>query len=178
MSSFDFLVLPEYTFDMEKNKLESKAWFRLVKVLFIFTYLLTLLVIFIFAYYSRPQSIIDTYNSKIICDNGKKYLAGENNIEVFKVKYAIDGYYETEKDKVSLLCLGYEHGFVPDFITDAEMSKIENKNQLYKIEIVNKSDGSWWSYIGYIILALFTASLIFEIIRRTFLYIVSGKKFF
>lgn len=170
---------------MEIKDLESKVWFRFLKVIFVFAYLATFLAVLVFAYFSKPYAVTDEYNSRIVCDNGKVYKAGDNGgidpgqalAEQLGGKRVDLNGATPEKDKATLLCLGYEHGFVPDFLTDAEMSKLQSQTPPYKVEIVKKTEGSWWSFIGYTILALFIVVLIFEVIKRSFLYIAVGKKF-
>ncbi len=170
---------------MEIKDLESKVWFRFLKVVFVFTYLATFLAVLVFAYSSKPYSITDEYNSMIVCDNGTNYKAGDNGgidpeqalaEQLGGRRVNLNGA-TPEKDKATLLCLGYTHGFIPDTLTDAEMSKLKSQTPPYKVEIVKKTVGNWWSFIGYTVLALFIVVVILEVIKRSFFYIAIGKKF-
>lgn len=165
---------------MEIKDLESKIWFRFLKVIFVFTYLATSLVVLLFAYDSKPYAIIDNDNSVIVCDNGTRYKAGDYGIDAEEVwleqlgATRVDaGLSDQElllweaKVKATHLCQNYSGekiGFIPDVPP-------------YKVEIVHETVGDWASFIGYIVLALFAVVIIFELIRRTFFYISIGKKF-
>lgn len=170
---------------MEVKDLESKIWYRLLKVLYVFAFFGAVLTVLIFAYSSKPYAVTDEYNSKIICDNGKQYKTGDNGgidpeqawAEQLGAKRVDLNGATPEKDKATLLCLGYEHSFIPDVLTDAEMSKLKSDTPPYKVEIVKKWSGSWRSLVGYTILALFIVAVVFEIIKRSFLYVAIGKKF-
>jgi len=160
----------------EKNQnLESKIWFRFLRVVFIFIYLLCFYVVLVSAYNSKPYTVIDSYNSLIVCDNGTRYKAGKNNIDG---KEAWAGQLITTEQ---------------DYMTDQQLNEYEAKIQAthlcqsesvfipddppYRVELVRETVGNWWSFIGYTVLALFTVVVIFELIKRSFFYIVIGKRF-
>lgn len=171
---------------MEIKDLESKIWFRFLKVVFVFAYILTLVVVLVFAYDSKPYTIIDNYNSVIVCDNGTRYKAGDNNINAegartvesipsfqLKAKSVDTGLSNYEfslyeaKIQATHLCQSYSGekvGFIPDVSP-------------YKVELVKKTVGDWWVFIGYMILSLFIVVIMFELIRRSFFYVAIGKKF-
>ena len=65
-----------------KKDMESKVSLRLIKSLYVFMYVALFVVILISAYINRPRPANDEYNSKIICNNGKEYRAGDYNIDV------------------------------------------------------------------------------------------------
>ncbi|MFA6404606.1 MAG: hypothetical protein WCW03_01235 [Candidatus Paceibacterota bacterium] len=164
------------TNEHEKIKnLESKIWFRLLKVIFIFVYLAIFLFLLVFAYSSKPYAIIDEYNSVIVCDNGTRYKAGDNGInaeeawaeQLGATRVDLNGLTPT-KIQATHLCLGYSEGkigFIPDIPP-------------YKVEIVRKTVGDWSSFIGYTALVLFVTIIVFELVKRSFFYIVLGKRFF
>lgn len=204
---------------MEIKDLESKIWFRFLKLIFVFAYVATLLAVLVFAYTSKPYSINDEYNSKIVCDNGKEYKAGDSGIDAEEAWAEQLGATRVDlngatpaKDKATNLCLGYPQSFVPDKLTprltesqlkeniDALLSQNASKQETqeyvdryksdglggyvlkqqtppYQVELVKKTVGNWWSFIGYVILALFIVSVIFELIRRSFFYVAIGEKF-
>jgi len=163
---------------MENKKtisyLKSKAWYRLVKVFFFLALLIVLGIFGFIAFSSKPYTTIDQYNSKIVCNNGKEYKAGDHGIgiylpQVFSVIRGADNPADAQ-----VLCV--EGGsFVPEAVSMDEWTKLTSPTPLYKIEIVEKTVGNWWSFIGYIVLALFIILAIFEAIRRIFYYIVLGS---
>ncbi len=169
---------------MEIKDLESKIWFRFLKLVFVFAYIATFLAVLAFAYTSKPYSTNDEYNSKILCDNGKEYVAGDNGIN------AVDALAEqlggttvypngfvpdtTEKEKAIGLCLGTPNSFA---VGRAPWGWDKTIPPPYKVVLVKKTVGNWWGFIGYTVLALFIVSVIFELIRRSFLYVVIGKRF-
>ena len=165
------------------SELETKAWFRLLKLMFVITYMATFILVVLFFTYNKPYSIIDDFNSIIVCDNGVRYRALENGVdpeqalfgvgttisrEEFNKRYSQQSqeFLTSNKSKATLLCLGDKQvHFIPDVAP-------------YKVEIVKKTVGNWGSFIGYTALVLFVIVIIFELIKRSFFYIVIGKKFF
>ncbi len=201
---------------MEIKNLESKIWFRFLKVIFVFAYIVAFLAVLVFAYSSKPYATNDEYNSKIVCDNGKEYKAGDVGIDAYIALAEQLGGFATgnapweggagatpAKNKATMLCLGYiPHTLTEDRRTqlDSIVKKMDSQGApssdiqvivndfklkfgqpeiapSYKVEIVKKTVGNWWGFIRYTILTLFIVFVIFELIRRTFLYVVIGKRF-
>ncbi len=163
---------------METKDLESKVWFRFLKVVFVFVYIATLILVVLFAYSLKPYTTIDNDNSFIVCINGTKYNAGANGIDAF----------EAEAERLGATQV-YTNGFVPDTTAKEKANELcLGTNTLgrglfadvpqYTVELANKTVGNWWSFAGYTALALFIVIVVFELIKRSFFYIAIGRKFF
>lgn len=173
-------------------------------------------MVLVFAYSSKPYAANDEYNSKIVCDNGKEYKAGDIGIDVYATLAEQLGGFAVgnapweggagatpAKNKATMLCLGsipyaltkdrriQLDGIVKKMdsqgASDSDIQAIVNdfkskfgRSEIapsYKIEIVKKTVGNWWSFIGYTALALFIVFISFELIRRSFFYVAIGKRF-
>jgi len=185
--------------------LETRSWYRLLKVIFILIAIsLTLLVAF-FAYLERPQKFISASESSIICNNGNTYKAFENNIYdverlgkgssydndaiklCTRVRYKIalaDGrVYQIETDGMKTPTETDRNEIANNFkakygveATVQDMSKI-TPDHGYTVKLGYSTSGSWESVAQILGGGLLAVFLIFEFIRRTFFYVATGKNF-
>ena len=155
---------------MENNKtvefLNTKAWYRTVKVVYILS---VLVVIFLIFSIFLDSQVLDIPNSKIICQYGneKSFLIKElyknsvptileiyddyNDLKNAETSLDILGACEVKEIK-QLIISGRTYGDVTPYV-------IEKK---YKIQF------------DYLLIALLVTTAIFEAIRRIFYYIVLG----
>jgi uncharacterized integral membrane protein len=183
-----FCIYNKYL-NMENKKtisdMNKKSWYRFLKVIFVIAELMILGIIIILAFSNKPYATNDEYNSKIVCNNGKEYIAGYNGIDIYK---AIAEEFDDSRKSLNLnnvrgmenpnnaqiLCVEGS-SFVPEALTMDEWNKLTSPTPLYKVELIKKMVGNWWSFVGYLILVLFIVFIIFEVIRRVFYYIFLGK---
>jgi hypothetical protein len=143
---------------METKRLESKMWFRFLKVFFIFTEIFCFLAILGIAYMSRPNED----NLNIFCEDGKKYISGE---------YAIG----KDGKGADLLCITGKTD-IGDGLTTEQLNRLLDSTHVYNIEPANKYTATWQSFSMVFLLSLLATTAFFEIVKRAFYYIVSGEK--
>lgn len=138
---------------MEKTTgcLNSKIWYRFIKVICIVCFLIVLVIALFISYYAyKPRKVFDNEKSYIQCNNGMIYNLKQNEVHLFS-DY-IDSY---DDQKFRKWC------------SDGNYKLISR----YKIE------GSWGSVSLTMLLTIIGLTTIFEIIRRIFYYIVLGAIF-
>ncbi len=167
---------------MNEPELENKIWYRAVKTIYILVYILVVIVILLWGYFSKPYQIIDVQTSKIICNKGTSqnapgYQQASGTIlnpSSSDVIYE-DGTLNNNSDlEARKLCgdpadwAGWEtagNGAIPF-----------PKN--YSVQVAHKASGSWTTPLQIWIIGFGIIFVLFEAVRRIFLYIVIGKKFF
>src|SRR3989344_3044610 len=143
----------------DKHTLEKKAWYRLIKVVYFIIYSMAILLVVLIASGYKPYTYIDNDKSLIICNNNKIYSAGKNNIYI-----NLDGtLFDYSDFQTKKLC-----SQDPDFIPD-------KKN--YTLRLEHTTRGSWTSVIEVFLIETGVVIIIFELIKRIFLYITIGKSF-
>jgi hypothetical protein len=132
------------------NNLETKIWFRAVKVLYIFLYLLALLLVIISALNNRPRTTIYKNKYKIVCKN--------NNI-----------YYSDEIKDISEYGILCKYGRMPQ----GQLIDVPKDNfvQIYEKDIILY----WTPVIKTFLIGLFVIWIIFRIIKVIFTYVLIGK---
>jgi hypothetical protein len=175
---------------MENKKtishLNGKAWYRLVKVVFFLALLIALGIFNLIAFSSKPYTTTDEYNSKIVCNNGKDYIAGNNGIDIYKaiadefnrpressyILYDVIG--TDHPNNATVLCWGGS-SFVPEAISNDDWLTLTSSTPQYKVELAKKTVGNWWGFLELLVIGNIVILLIFEVIRRVFYYIVLGS---
>ena len=144
---------------INENALNDKAWWRFLKVVYIFIWSISLLFIIVFlwsASYLRPHLDKDIPNSSIICDSGNKYVnhyedktTGETITYVENLESINFSWNKEDKDKITTLC---QSGF--------------------KVEYAYKKAGSWWEFFKTAFLVCLFFFAVIEIIKSALLYIL------
>lgn len=155
--------LPQKPKNKKPNDLEQKWWFRFIKVVYVLAYIVAVLLVSFGGYDSKSGGGIDTEKSTIRCNNGKSYSPAKNNISVYSDNFGI-----FEEPHVRILC-------AYDTLNFYSYTAPSSKNYIFEVVQmpVNWSPAFQIWFWGYIIVIV-----LFEVIRRTFFYIVTGKKFF
>lgn len=147
------------------KNLENKRWYRFLKVVYVFFFVLSIGYVLIIASINKPYTYVDSDKSSIICNNGNGYYAGENSIYIDS-----DGSLSSYNDEYARkLCY---HGTIY-----GASSKVPISTN-YEVKVVHTTEGSWGSAISAFLIGTGIVIVIFEIIKRVFLYIVMGKSFF
>lgn len=151
---------------MSVEELSQKWWYRLLKVVYIGSYLLALIFIIAVASEAWPTTYTDTYNSLIKCINGNTYTAGVNGISI-----ASDGGFILPSEEIDArkLC---EYGIVNDYL--GSYSTPPSKN--YEIQTVPVTTGSWKEVLKIFAIGVVIGVLVLEAVRRVFLYVLTGRK--
>lgn len=178
------------------NELNSRVWYRVLKVLYIFSFIaiVAITLFLVFVEHKTPIEEIDHSNTKIICNLGNKNTFNKNQVfegldQFFKEEqyYKIDRLKSVIQNKCEItqeilnkfeLTRGEtKDGRTPVLWSDGESSFNATINGLtgYEIEEKYKYTGGLDAVIGYSILSLLVLIIIFEAIRRIFYYIILGK---
>lgn len=148
------------------DTLNNKAWYRLIKVLFIFLYIIILaLVIKLNVDDEKPRQVLDSYNTTISCRGGTTYKAGESGI-VFSSESDLSW-----KNRLKEFCMSSK------LLPNEYIKPLDYVNQNYDINFAHKEVGSWGGALLNAFFAAFVFVFIFEIIRRAFYYVILGKIF-
>ena len=150
--------------DDRNNPWESRMWFRLSKVVYFLIFIAALLFVVVLAYSQLPTShtYIDSTKTRFICNNGQSY----GNKKIFVTKESDLSSYED-----TALRLKCEYG-------DSDQNKkreIPNKNYTIKFFETTNSYGGWDAVLATLLIGLPIVIIVFEIIKRLFLYITIGK---
>jgi hypothetical protein len=157
------------------HDLEHKAWYRLLKVLYLFCYLAAISLVVVRAVPHFPRRYLDENESRYACDDGRSRLA--HNLFFFdelgiddelRQKYEEEGAAGVFEYFVCLECA--EDG------EDECNSPDSPKN--YTIVAVYGQHGSWGRFALTLGLGIFCVWVVFEVIKRTSLYVIVGKPFF
>lgn len=161
---------------MENKKtieyLNTKAWYRFLKVIylvFLIFFLISPLIAIFFSY--SPE--YDNTNSYIKCANGKNFFLRDKGINLYD-----DFMWEDDKEKAKGLCFDGEVDVEKDSISGHILrakiiSTTENSG---KYELISKyTSRNWVATIGFSLLSIAVALLVFELVRRIFYYVVLGK---
>ncbi len=166
--------------------LNQKPWYRLLKVVYIFTCIgLVVMSVFLITEEERPYDFFDNNNSYILCEDGRKLGLDENNI------YLSDSFVLSFQDEsIKKMCAN--NAIDPDSkksldeIFSPRMERLKKivdgsdyvpAEKNYKIVPVYEMRGSWVLVFGYYLLAIVIITLALEIFKRIFYYIVLGKIF-
>lgn len=152
------------------GSLEKKVWFRWLKVLYIISLLGFLSITLIFVLIIYPEKIVDNNQTTIICDigNKKEFNAAK---EMFKFSYAENtpnNVYFSPDDAIRIrhLCE----------ITDSEgIGTILAHKEIFEIKPVIKSRVETFPFFLFLCIPLLSIVLFFEILKRIFYYILTGK---
>lgn len=146
---------------MEIGTLKEKWYYRLIKVIYVFVFSFSIIIFPGIAFWDhKPEKFFDSTKSTITCiDANKKYKASAVGI--------FDDY-RTEYDtkKIKDFCREATDFFAP--------------NAKYNFGIFDRNDqfhteGGWFVATGYGILALVMTFIVFELFRRIFFYVITGK---
>jgi hypothetical protein len=162
---------------MEKRKeLEAKPWYRFVKVLYILSYAVVLLfTVFVVYGQYKPYTSVDESKTWITCNYGNRrtFTAKQANI------YIMSNFLETktlpnrDRTRIQELC-GISQQEVQTSL-NALYEGTGGEKALFDISPSSTSYGSWGEFSKNLVIGLGIVFLIFEGIKRAFLYIVTGR---
>ena len=142
------------------NYLNTKWYYRFVKVAFILLSLLAVVIVLSVTFESsKPYQTFDNDKSYITCSNNVKYYLPSTGVSLYS-SYL----YSWDIDKLNTLCG-----------SNTPLNLFNN--QRFKLVSVYKDVGSWPEAIFSCLIAFLITFLTIEVIRRIFYYIVLGKVF-
>jgi hypothetical protein len=166
------------------SELNSKWWYRLVKVAYVICFLLiTTLIIEDTIDDKRPYQTIDLDNSFMVCTNFVNQRLGTFSYTRLGVSQSGINY-SPASDVVSIKCN------IPEYKDDLNTVNTEGYTQLallrnnsewikeirgsYRLEETEKTVGSWLNVTLFVFLQIFGVAIVFEIVRRITYYIILG----
>ncbi|QQR76582.1 hypothetical protein IPJ63_03750 [Candidatus Nomurabacteria bacterium] len=158
--------------------LNSKWWYRLMKVL-IFSILVYALVGIPIAVFDSYAPRFDYENSYISCANGKTFSLKNGGIYAFSDNLGAHNVDRAIELCVDVIKSSTEVSYVPVSVREALTLKYGTPSiNSGKYEFVAiYTDRNWIASLSYSIMAIMATLLIFELIRRVFYYIVLGSFF-
>lgn len=178
--------------------LNSKVWYRSLKVIFILSFILAIIFPLIGVYFEyKPE--FDNKKSYVVCKDGRtvslednniylysSYVGGDDDLTIKKRCTAALTFDEFKKDlsdyaSIERLLENRSDGFDVDNAIKAGYSKEEVQKYLEKT--INKTEYKlvsiytpihWVAVVGYSFLIILSVIVFFEIIKRIFYYIVLG----
>ena len=148
------------------NDLERRAWYRFLKLCYALLYFICVALVVGYAYTSLPYEYLDDWNSTIICTNGKSYPSGTNSIYVSEGRLNDDGDIDARK-----LCT---YDVIRDYTNQYKTPKEKN----YNLITLHATRGSYKEAGKILFWGLPVVYLVGELIRRSFLYVLVGQRFF
>lgn len=146
------------------NLHEEKAWYRLLKVLYILLFGLTAIVLLVVIYNVKPQPEINQKLSTIICNNGKIYPLEPNNLYAFG-----ETLWSVEDNHARILC---------------QYNTLDYYNYLYSNQFIEKNcqinlqytkpDYNTWIFYSFLAIVISWISL--KLIRIGIQYVTLGIK--
>ncbi len=153
--------------------LNSKVWYRFLKVAYIIAFIAVIIPIVREINMSyAPKELIDNDSSYIYCDDGKEFKINETDVFLSS---EIINHSEDEKFKnkcYSVSSLGTPQERITRLRTLVNTSAPIEKN--YKLVIKYKTIGSWTEVISNLFVVLIVIGIIFEIIKNPFYYLALG----
>ncbi len=142
--------------------LNSKIWYRLLKVIYIFFILVFAIGALVGGYLVSREA--DSKKTMIICEDGNEYNASKENIHIYDS-------YISQSDLKDAQKLCQFKGDIKLYLGESNLVVPENNNP--HIKFIPKFNMVFATLIGIGYLAL--VLLGFEILRRIFYYVVLGK---
>ena len=150
----------------KKTELETKPWYRFVKVLYILLYVGALSVVFLIVWsMSKPYTWVDNYKATITCNYGnrKTFTIRKTDGFSFIGNSEIESFGEKNRDSILDTCGISKNNTLP------------RDTKLYDIALYTETTGSWSEFYKNLIFGIFGVVLVLELIKRAFLYVVTGS---
>jgi hypothetical protein len=145
------------------GELNSKVWYRLLKVIYVLIFIPIFILSFFSGYLStKPE--FDNEKSYIKCDDGREFGLDENGIYLYS-SYV----YSEDNEKIKQMCSSNEL----DEIAKKYGGYIILEKNYKLISVYENRD--WFRAIKISLLSIIGAIFFFELIKRVFYYIVLGS---
>jgi len=154
---------------MSKANWEEKFLFRLVKVVYVLALLVSIFLVAVEGWYSRPISYVDDDKSTLSCDNGRRYTLSSVRIYIYSTTEG--GTLDASDDRHAKVICAY--GIVDDSITRYNLPSTNN----YKVNYVYSVRGSWQSALLWWIGGFLGVYIVLNLMREALNYIFVGRPF-
>lgn len=174
------------TLDRETIILEDRLWYRFLKVVYFLFLILVITSASLAVLISKPYSTVDY--ARITCSDGRVFNTDTMDL------YLYSEYISTYNDeKIKMWCDSDSDGRirVREKITGQTGTiPVESFNSIryerigrqsvtpnYTPEFIYKIEGSWQTAFWWFVGIVFIGFILTEVIKRTLLYIIAGKRF-
>lgn len=163
---------------MEKtiSHLNSKAWYRFLKVIFILVLALSELTAVVGVYESNKPVEVSDYMITCNYGNQKVFFAQDEGIYLYSsdLSNGLSSLPDYQKEEISK-----DKCQISQQTLNAKLSAItsgtDDGKKLFDIVEASHTKGGYAEALGYALLAALAVVLFFEIVRRIFYYIILGK---
>ena len=174
------------------EEINSKGWYRLVKVFYITSFILCLLILVTAVVVNLPKKMVNVKNSTVTCTN---YDLDYKLSKVIDYDFALKNLKRIDISRMNLYCLVIHEALTPEEENYSDFKLTEEQEKAieeYRLGIVRKVEPierkkdfiphyvTYWkpslsTFILTSIGSLIGILFVFELIRRIFYYIVLGK---
>ncbi len=176
--------------NQNKEDLEEKVWYRVVKVLYGIGWLFVILFALLTIYVLQPNTYTDMDKSYITCLDGTKYnlngvdynsiqkrLTSEGDRKAKTACIGRQAYPEETKMRIERAGqLGWSEDEIAKFANQDMMEA--NPSSVYQVSFVQSTNGSWRNAFTWAIAVAVVGYVALELIKKTVMYILTGKKFY
>lgn len=158
------------------KNLNTKSWYRLLKVFYVFSAFLILIIGLLLIYNEHtPSAHYAKNNSYILCNDNRKFSLTENNINLYQ--NSITSLEDVAIKKLCLPPVPDDYMPVYNYYTNEIFNPLPTIPTEPNYILIGSymTNGSWWVVIMYSVLFLIILFLIFELIKRIFYYIFLGS---
>lgn len=148
------------------NRLEKKAWYRFIKVIYFGLYAAAVLLVLFVCWTEKPFNSVDDKRSTIWCRDGKVY---SNSNFITGLEYLYDG--SDNDNRLRVLC---RSGYMVNAVAALKYPEAIDKN--YSLRLSYKKIGTWQQVFNVGFIGLGVVVFLFEGIRWIFFYIALGKQ--
>lgn len=172
--------------------LEEKAWYRIAKVLYGIGWLFVILSALLTIYVLQPNTYTDTNKSYFTCPDGIKY-----NTKDMMLNYLSgdEKSLSSEDDQRARTTCANHQAYSEDLkrrqerarqqgVSEDEIAQLSyeyiiktDPSNVYKLTLIESTNGSWGNAITWAIAVAVVGYGVLELIKKTAMYILTGKKF-
>lgn len=164
------------------SELNHKWWYRLLKVVYVFSFLFSFIIPIILFTNNKPY--LNVYDSRyaLNCDDGR--TRGDFDTSDLNDSFTDFDYFPYNPNKhneltrmAKMACEYKETGDDLEAIYSNTLSFVPDIKNYEIVRIKDVYIGSWFSAIGYFLIGVIGILIIFNLIRSIFLYVVLGTNF-
>jgi hypothetical protein len=164
---------------IHQENLSEKAWYRLLKVVYIGIWCVALFLLVVISWSNKPSQVSDFDNAYVLCSNGTKYNLVKNNINRFEL------YYDDSEDSKRVLRACQDNVNIQNKLTGKIESVRPDKLHLYglanlplpssknyTVEFPEKTVGSWDSVVLWFACGFIAIFAVIETLKTIVLYVL------
>jgi len=154
------------TQNSNRINLETKVWYRALKVFYIAVISVLFCIIAESHWFSVPSKTINDKKSSIVCGNGKSYAPGQTQINIWRFEKELDSY---DDNKARILCKY-------DTLNFYSYSEYIEKNYVFIPGYDEPGYEDWMKWLKGVSFSFLILWLVTYLIKIGFFYIFIGEK--